>query len=51
MRMLEAQSRRALYGNENGVDGADDVHGRKRKRNAVDYRQLYEQMKKEGFAA
>lgn len=48
MRMLEAQSRRALYGD----DGAgDDNQGRKRKRNTVDYRQLYEQMKKEGFAA
>lgn len=51
MRTLEAQSRRALYGEENGVDGADDHHGRKRKRNSVDYRQLYEQMKREGFAA
>jgi len=51
MRMLEVQSRRPLYDNENGVDGVDDGHGRKRKRNAVDYRQLYEQMKKEGFAA
>ena len=51
MRMLEAQSRQALYGEENGVDGADDTHGRKRKRNSVDYRQLYEQMKREGFAA
>eukprot|EP00536_Pseudo-nitzschia_multiseries_P008862 jgi/Psemu1/257624/estExt_Genewise1Plus.C_2340034 len=50
MRMHEAQSRRALYGDDNGVDG-DDNHGRKRKRNSVDYRQLYEQMKKEGFAA
>mmetsp|Transcript_17698 Transcript_17698/g.40610 ORF Transcript_17698/g.40610 Transcript_17698/m.40610 type:complete len:150 (-) Transcript_17698:73-522(-) len=49
MRMHEAQSRRALYGDD-GVDG-DDNHGRKRKRNSVDYRQLYEQMKREGFAA
>lgn len=52
MRTLEAQSRRDLYGEGNGVDaGVDDNHGRKRKRNTVDYRQLYEQMKKEGFAA
>mmetsp|Transcript_25357 Transcript_25357/g.59349 ORF Transcript_25357/g.59349 Transcript_25357/m.59349 type:complete len:1036 (+) Transcript_25357:173-3280(+) len=51
MRMLEVQSRRALYGDKNGLDGADDGQGRKRKRNTVDYRQLYEQMKKEGFAA
>jgi len=51
MRMIEAQSRRALYGNYNGVEGLDDNHRRKRKRNTVDYRQLYEQMKKEGFAA
>jgi hypothetical protein len=51
MRMIEAQSRRALYGNYNGVEGLEDNHRRKRKRNTVDYRQLYEQMKKEGFAA
>lgn len=50
MRLLEAQSRRALYGDEDGAEGAEDT-GRKRKRNSVDYRQLYEQMKKEGFAA
>ena len=48
MRMLEEQNRRALYGDDN--DGEEDA-GRKRKRNTVDYRQLYEQMKKEGFAA
>mmetsp|Transcript_27949 Transcript_27949/g.61564 ORF Transcript_27949/g.61564 Transcript_27949/m.61564 type:complete len:1058 (-) Transcript_27949:88-3261(-) len=52
MRMAEAQSRRALYVDDNGADGTgDDNSGRKRKRNSVDYRQLYEQMKREGFAA
>lgn len=51
MRMLEAQSRRALYGDDNDGGGVEEPHGRKRKRNTVDYRQLYEQMKKEGFAA
>jgi hypothetical protein len=63
MRLLEAQSRRALYsddggGGHGGSGGADGVGGadedetntRKRKRNQVDYRQLYEQMKREGFA-
>jgi len=50
MRMIEAQSRRALYGDDNGAEGTEE-YGRKRKRNSVDYRQLYEQMKREGFAA
>jgi len=50
MRLLEAQSLRVLHG-EDGGDGADDLHARKRKRSSVDYRQLYEQMKREGFAA
>ena len=50
LRMIEAQNRRALYGEENGFEDVE-THGRKRKRNTVDYRQLYEQMKKEGFAA
>jgi acetoin utilization deacetylase AcuC-like enzyme len=51
VRMLEAQSRRALYEEAEGEVGTDDGKNRKRKRNHVDYRQLYEQMKKEGFAA
>ena len=51
MRLLEEQSRRALYGEENGFEESVEPQGRKRKRNTVDYRQLYEQMKKEGFAA
>mmetsp|Transcript_68148 Transcript_68148/g.76290 ORF Transcript_68148/g.76290 Transcript_68148/m.76290 type:complete len:1033 (-) Transcript_68148:54-3152(-) len=48
MRMLEEQSRRALHGDGDGVEGADGS-ARKRKRNQVDYRQLYEHMKREGF--
>jgi len=51
MRILEAQSRRAIYGEEDAADAEAELGGRKRKRNTVDYRQLYEQMKKEGFAA
>ncbi len=53
MRLLEEQSRRAIYGDSNSAEqqAAEDTGGRKRKRNTVDYRQLYEQMKKEGFAA
>jgi len=55
MRMLEAQSRQALYGDGDGdgegADVGDESNTRKRKRNQVDYRQLYEQMKREGFAA
>lgn len=51
MRLMEVQSRQALYGSSPGGDGGDDELGtRKRKRNQVDYRSLYEQMKKEGFA-
>lgn len=50
MRLLEEQSRRALYGDAENEEGGEP-QGRKRKRNTVDYRQLYEQMKKEGFAA
>ncbi len=49
MRLLEEQSRRAIYGEDSAAE--PELGGRKRKRNAVDYRQLYEQMKKEGFAA
>jgi acetoin utilization deacetylase AcuC-like enzyme len=51
MRILEDQAQRALYGNYEGVDGGEEPSTRKRKRNQVDYRQLYEQMKKEGFAS
>ncbi|KAL3924670.1 MAG: hypothetical protein SGILL_000907 [Bacillariaceae sp.] len=51
MRLLEEQSRRALYGEEDGAAAAEEGGSRKRKRNQVDYRQLYEQMKREGFAA
>jgi acetoin utilization deacetylase AcuC-like enzyme len=51
MRLLEAQSRKALYGSPDGAEGEDDHFTRKRKRNAVDYRELYEQMKREGFAS
>eukprot|EP00934_Nitzschia_sp_Nitz4_P003996 Nitzschia sp. Nitz4//scaffold303_size22340//5713//8899//NITZ4_008566-RA/size22340-snap-gene-0.23-mRNA-1//-1//CDS//3329547054//3986//frame0 len=48
MRLMEAQSRQALLGSAEGEEG--DPSSRKRKRNNVDYRQLYEQMKLEGFA-
>jgi acetoin utilization deacetylase AcuC-like enzyme len=53
MRAMEAQTRRALYGSPDGPEGEEDqaTQPRKRKRNAVDYRGLYEQMKKEGFAS
>jgi acetoin utilization deacetylase AcuC-like enzyme len=51
MRMLEEQSQKALYGDDKEVDGGEEPNIRKRKRNPVDYRQLYEQMKKEGFVA
>jgi hypothetical protein len=52
MQMLEAESRRALHGDGDEVEGTEDnPSARKRKRNQVDYRQLYAQMKKEGFAA
>jgi len=52
IRMLEEQSRQALHVGDNESEGADGNNlSRKRKRNQVDYRQLYEQMKKEGFAA
>ncbi|KAG7368554.1 histone deacetylase superfamily protein [Nitzschia inconspicua] len=51
VRSIEEQSRRALYGDGEGADGGEEPSTRKRKRNQVDYRQLYEQMKKEGFAA
>jgi len=54
MRVLEEQSRRALYGDGGGGagdDGIEDSGSRKRRRgNPVDYKTLYEQMKKEGFA-
>jgi len=51
VRMMEEQARQALYGGAAGGEGADEELGsRKRKRNAVDYRELYEQMKQEGFA-
>lgn len=51
MRLLEVQSRQALYGSSPREEGGDDDLGtRKRKRNQVDYRELYEQMKREGFA-
>ncbi|KAL3936097.1 MAG: hypothetical protein SGBAC_008516 [Bacillariaceae sp.] len=49
MKLLELQSRRALYGDDAGNEEDGDAP-RKRKRNQVDYRELYEQMKKEGFA-
>jgi len=49
MKLLELQSRRALYGDDAGNEDEGDAP-RKRKRNHVDYRELYEQMKKEGFA-
>jgi hypothetical protein len=54
MRLLEAQSRRALHGSPDGAnEGEEEANTgpRKRKRNTVDYRELYEQMKKEGFAS
>jgi hypothetical protein len=54
MRLLEAQSRRALYGSSDGANEGEEeafTGTRKRKRNTVDYRELYEQMKKEGFAS
>lgn len=51
MRLLEAQSRRAMFGSsEGGQEDEDDQAPRKRRRNQVDYRVLYEQMKREGFA-
>eukprot|EP00980_Cylindrotheca_fusiformis_P021196 scaffold8150_cov118-Cylindrotheca_fusiformis.AAC.5 len=50
MKFIEAQNRKALYGEEGGNDDDDDAAPRKRKRNQVDYRSLYEQMKREGFA-
>jgi len=51
MRLMEVQSRQALLGSSPGDAGGEDELGtRKRKRNQVDYRSLYEQMKKEGFA-
>jgi hypothetical protein len=49
IKLLELQSRRALYGDDAGNEEEGDAP-RKRKRNQVDYRSLYEQMKKEGFA-
>ncbi|CAJ1953488.1 unnamed protein product [Cylindrotheca closterium] len=49
MKLLELESRRALYGDDAGNEEEGDAP-RKRKRNQVDYRSLYEQMKKEGFA-
>jgi hypothetical protein len=53
LRVMEAQNRRALYGSPEGPtnEGEDDHLTRKRKRNQVDYRELYEQMKREGFAS
>lgn len=51
MREMEEQSRRALLGESGGDAGTGDGSSRKRRRgNPVDYRSLYEQMKKEGFA-
>jgi acetoin utilization deacetylase AcuC-like enzyme len=50
MKLIEAQNRRALQGDDAGNEDEDDAAPRKRKRNQVDYRELYEQMKKEGFA-
>lgn len=48
IRIVEAQSRQAMYGAS--PDGGDEGGSRKRARKQVDYRELYEQMKKEGFA-
>jgi acetoin utilization deacetylase AcuC-like enzyme len=53
MRALEEQSRRALYGRGGGDDdgvGGDGSSRKRRRGNPVDYKTLYEQMKKEGFA-
>jgi acetoin utilization deacetylase AcuC-like enzyme len=54
LRLMAEQNRRSLHTppEGGGDDGAGDEEPdtRKRKRNAVDYRSLYEQMKLEGFA-
>jgi len=49
MKLLEVQSKRAMGGDDAGDEDEGDVP-RKRKRNQVDYRDLYAQMKREGFA-
>lgn len=52
IRILEERSHQALHAEENGTEGGYGAYSsRKRKRNPVDYKQLYENMKKEGFAA
>jgi hypothetical protein len=50
MKLIEAQNRKALHGDDAGNEDEDDAAPRKRRRNQVDYRGLYEQMKREGFA-
>merc|ERR1719215_430016 len=44
LKLLELQSRRAIYGDDADNEEEGDAP-RKRKRNQVDYRDLYEQMK------
>jgi acetoin utilization deacetylase AcuC-like enzyme len=54
LRKITAQSRQSLFAaSDEGLgDGEDDyLRLRKRKRSQVDYRELYEQMKREGFAS
>jgi len=56
LRQMAEQSARNMYANSAAATGGEDIPedpdapSRKRRRNQVDYRGLYEQMKKEGFA-
>ena len=52
LRIAQEQARNVLADSANSGEGNDEgaSPSRKRRRNQVDYRELYEQMKKEGFA-